>query len=78
MHLHECPDCSYLFGDRKGRRCPKCGVLIVHVGEWYSGDDDRVFICDKKENIRGRGPKVSIVPVVVRVSNRSVRSTKAR
>ena len=63
MHLHQCPECEYLFIARKNRRCPKCEVKIVHGGEWFSSEDNPVYICDKKKSVRGRGPKAVIVPV---------------
>jgi|6_EtaG_2_1085325.scaffolds.fasta_scaffold302718_2 hypothetical protein len=35
MHLHDCPVCSHSFLARRNRRCRKCGVLILHVGEYF-------------------------------------------
>ena len=50
MHLHECPDCRYAFVARRKRRCPKCEVLIIHMGEYFVREE-KVFTCDKKGSI---------------------------
>ena len=53
MHLHDCPNCNHGFVARKGKRCWKCWVLIVHSGEYYANTPEEkngVFLCDKKGN----------------------------
>ena len=77
MHLHQCPECEYLFRARKNRRCPKCEVMIVHGGEWFTSDhvkEGTVYICDKKKSVRGRGPKAIIVPVKLKENVASKRT----
>lgn len=40
MMLIDCPACGYGFVHRRGKRCPRCRILIVKPGERYVRQGD--------------------------------------
>jgi len=60
-HLHQCPNCLYLFVHRKfdrekaGLRCRRCNVQIIHGKELYI-EEDKMFLCVSKGDERAIRP----------------------